>query len=156
GPPPSWHGSIDTERRRAFEAALAVLRGLTRRLPVLLFVDDLHNAGRSTVEFLHYVGRHAGDARLLAVATLRAADGSQGGAALAPVVHPRVELGPLSLGDVERLARAAGQAPLARQILKRTGGHALFVVEVLRGLAAGDAGGGVPESLRTAITERVR
>jgi DNA-binding SARP family transcriptional activator/tetratricopeptide (TPR) repeat protein len=156
GPPPSWHGSIDTERRRAFEAALAVLCGLARRLPVLLFIDDLHNAGRSTVEFLHYLGRHAADARLLALATLRAEYEDQVGAALVPVMSTRIELGPLSLAAVEHLARAAGQAHLAGRILKRTGGHALFVVEVLRALAAGEADGGVPESLRAAITERVR
>jgi len=156
GPPPSWRGSIDTERRRAFEAALAVLRGLTRRLPVLLFIDDLHNAGRSTVEFLHYLGRHAANARLLVLATLRAEYEAQVGAALAPVVSSRIEVGPLSLAAVEQLAHAAGRARLASRILKRTGGHALFVVEVLHGLGAGDDGSGVPESLRAAITDRVR
>ena len=156
GPPPSWRGSIDTERRRAFEAALAVLCGLTQRSPVLLFIDDLHNAGRSTVEFLHYLVRHGADARLLALATVRAEYEAQIGVALAPVVTTRIELGPLSLAAVEHLASAAGQAQLADRILTRTGGHALFVVEVLRGLAAGAADSEVPESLRAAITDRVR
>ena len=153
GPPPQWRGSVDMERRRAFEAVLALLHGLARRAPVLLLVDDLHNAGESTVELLHYLGRHVGGSRLLALVTVRAEHDARVGVALAPVAS-RVELGPLALNAVAELARAAAQEPLAERILQRTGGHTLFVVEVLRALADGDTG--VPESLRGAITERVR
>jgi DNA-binding SARP family transcriptional activator/tetratricopeptide (TPR) repeat protein len=152
GPPPQWRGSVDMERRRAFEAVLELLRGLARRAPVVLVVDDLQNAGQSTIELLHYLGRHGGS-RLLALVTLRAEHDARAGVALAPVAT-RVELGPLGLDGVAELARAAGQEPLAERILQRTGGHTLFVLEVLRALAGGDTG--VPESLRGAITERVR
>jgi DNA-binding SARP family transcriptional activator/tetratricopeptide (TPR) repeat protein len=153
GPPPQWRGSFDMERRRAFEAVVALLRGLARRAPVVLLVDDLQNAGESTVELLHYLGRHGGSSRLLALVTLRADHDARVGAALAPVAS-RVELGPLGLDGVAELARAAGQEPLTERILQRTGGHTLFVLEVLRALANGDTG--VPDSLRAAITERVR
>ena len=46
-------------------------------------------------------------------------------------------MGPLSPAAVEQLARQAGQDALAGPILQRTRGHTLFVVEVLRALAAG-------------------
>jgi tetratricopeptide (TPR) repeat protein len=55
---------------------------------------------------------------------------------------------------VAQLSREAGQEGLADTILRQTRGHTLFVVEVVRALAAGDAG--VPESLRSAVQARVR
>ena len=153
GAPPPGRGSIEMERRRAFEAVRAFLRGLAERNPVLVLVDDLQYAGQSTVELMHFLGRQPPGARLLVVATVRAENDAQIGAALAPVAR-RVEVGPLSADAVSQLARAAGQGELADRIMKQTRGHTLFVVEVLRALASGDAG--VPESLRTAVQARVR
>ena len=153
GPPPPGRGSMEMERRRAFEAVRAFLRGLAERNPVLVLVDDLQYAGQSTVELMHFLGRQPPGARLLMVATVRAENDAQIGAALAPVAR-RVEVGPLSANAVSQLARAAGQGELADHIMKQTRGHTLFVVEVLRALTSGDAG--VPESLRTAVQARVR
>jgi DNA-binding SARP family transcriptional activator len=153
GPPPPWRGSVEIERRRAFEAVRAFLRGLAARNPVLLLVDDLQYAGQSTTELLHFLGRQAAGSRLLIVVTVRAETDAQIGAALAPVAS-RVEVGPLGADTVGQLARAAGHGELAGHILERTRGHTLFVVEVLRALASGDAG--VPESLRTAVQARVQ
>jgi len=124
------------------------LAGLAERAPVLFVLDDLQYAGQSTVEFIHYLGRHMSGARLLVVVTVRAEHDEQIGAALTSVAT-RVEVGPLGPAAVEQLARAAGQGALAGPILQRTRGHTLFVVEVLRALAAGDIG--VPESLRSAV-----
>jgi DNA-binding SARP family transcriptional activator len=153
GPPPSWHGSADMERRRSFQAVTAFLVGLADRSPVLLVVDDLQYAGQSTVEFLHYLGRQVSGSRLLTVVTVRAEHDAEIGSALAPTAS-RVEVGPLSAAAVEQLAAQAGQGALAGPILQRTQGHTLFVVEVLRALAGGDTG--VPESLRSAVQARVR
>jgi DNA-binding SARP family transcriptional activator len=153
GPAPSWRGSTDMERRRSFQAVTAFLSGLAERNPVLLVVDDLQYAGQSTVEFVHYLGRHVSGSRLLVVVTVRAENDAEIGSALAPVAI-RVEVGPLGPAAVEQLADEAGQAALAHPILQRTRGHTLFVVEVLRALADGDIG--LPESLRSAVQARVR
>jgi DNA-binding SARP family transcriptional activator/tetratricopeptide (TPR) repeat protein len=153
GPPPPWRGSVEIERRRAFEAVRAFLRGLATRNPVLLLVDDLQYAGQSTTELLHFLGRQAGGSRLLIVVTVRAENDAQIGAALAPVAS-RVEVGPLGADTVGELARAAGHGELAGHILERTRGHTLFVVEVLQALSSGDTG--IPESLRTAVQARVQ
>jgi tetratricopeptide (TPR) repeat protein len=153
GPPPPGRGSMEMERRRAFEAVRALLRGLAERNPVLLVVDDLQYAGQSTVELMHFLGREPAGTRLLVLATVRAENDAQVGAALAPVAR-RVEVGPLDADAVAQLARAAGQDELAGRILEQTRGHTLFVVEVLRALASGEDG--VPESLRTAVQARVR
>jgi DNA-binding SARP family transcriptional activator/predicted ATPase len=153
GPAPSWRGSTDMERRRSFQAVTAFLSGLAERNPVLLVVDDLQYAGQSTVEFVHYLGRHVSGSRVLVVVTVRAENDAVIGSVLAPVAT-RIEVGPLGPAAVEQLAGEAGQAALARPILQRTRGHTLFVVEVLRALADGDVG--VPESLRSAVQARVR
>jgi DNA-binding SARP family transcriptional activator len=153
GPPPSWRGSPEMERRRSFEAVTAFLSGLAGRNPVLLVLDDLQYAGKSTVEFTHYLSRHLSRGRLLVVVTVRAEDHEQAGALLAPAAT-RVELGLLGPAAVAQLAREGGQEGLTETILRRTRGHVLFVVEVVRALAAGDAG--VPESLRSAVQARMR
>ena len=153
GLPPPGRVSMEMERRRAFEAVRALLRGLAERNPVLLLVDDLQYAGQSTVELMHFLGREPAGARLLVLATVRAENDAQVGAALAPVAR-RVEVGPLGPDAVAELARAAGQSELADRILEQTRGHTLFVVEVLGALASGEKG--VPESLRTAVQARVR
>ena len=153
GPMPAERVAVDMQRRRAFHGVLTFLRELAARKPVLLMLDDLQYAGQSTVEFVHYLGRHAGVARLLVIATVRAENDAEVGAALAAVAS-RVDLGPLGADAVGQLARKAGQADLADRILRQTRGHTLFVVEVLQALA--DGGSGLPESLRSAVQARAR
>ena len=145
-------GSPEAERRRAFEAVLHVLTGLAAQRPLLLVLDDLHNTGQASVELVHYVARHAGAARLLVVATVRAEEGADALRALAEVAG-RCDVGPLPAAAVAELVAAAGREELADAILARTRGHTLFVVETLRGLAAGQAG--MPETLQAAVLSRL-
>ena len=113
---------MEMERRRAFEAVRALLRGLAERNPVLLLVDDLQYAGQSTVELMHFLGREQAGARLLVLATVRAENDAQIGAALAPGDR-RVEVGPLGRGCGRgQPARAAGQGELADRILEQNRG----------------------------------
>ena len=153
GPVPAEQVAVDMQRRRAFHSVVAFLRGLGARSPVLLVLDDLQYAGQSTIEFVHYLARHAGGTPLLVVATVRAENDWEVSAALADVAS-RVEVGPLGADAVGQLAGQAGQVGLADRILRQTRGHTLFVVEVLRALAEGD--GGLPESLRSAVQRRTR
>ena len=153
GPSPPERGSLDTERRRAFDAVTALLRGLAERHPVLLVVDDLQYAGQSTVELLHFLGRRLAGSRLLVVITTRAEHAADVVAAIQPLATT-IEVGPLDSAAVQELAAEAGQSALAADILQRTRGHALFVVEVLRALRGGDAG--VPQSLRSVVQARAR
>jgi len=138
GPMRADRAPVDMQRRRTFHSVLAFLRALAARNPVLLLVDDLQFAGQSTIEFVHYLGRHLGGARMLTMATVRA-ENADVGAALAAVAG-RVEVGPLGPEAVGQLASRAGQAALADRILRQTHGHTLFVVEVLQALAEGDTG----------------
>jgi DNA-binding SARP family transcriptional activator len=150
---PVEHGTPELQVRRSFEAVTTVLRGLATDRPTLLLLDDLHQAGLATVELLHYLARHAAPARLLVLATLRTGEGADALDVLADVAH-RLDVGPLPDQAVTRMAEEAGQGELAATILRRTRGHPLFVVETLRGLAAGETG--PPETLQAAVLARLR
>ena len=146
-------GSAELELRRAFEAIAQVLCGLAADRPALLVLDDLHNAGLATVEMLHYLARRLGPSRLLVLVTVRAEEGETALGTLADVTT-RLDLGPLGPDAVAGLAAAAGCPEQAATIHRRTRGHTLFVVESLRGMAAGDTG--PPESLQSAVLARLR
>ena len=120
--------------------------------PVLLFLDDLQQAGLATLELLHHLIRVAGAAPLMVVATVRAEDGATVRTALGDIADV-IEVGPLPEPAVETLARDVGHGDLAASIVARTGGHAFFVVETLAALAAGEDG--VPASLTAAVLARV-
>jgi DNA-binding SARP family transcriptional activator len=110
GPMPAEQVAIEMQRRRAFHSVLVFLRGLAEQSPVLLVLDDLPYAGQSTIEFVHYLGRHISGARLLVVATVRAENDAEIGAALAAVAS-RVEVRALGADAVRELAsRGARQA----------------------------------------------
>ncbi len=92
-PPPEQAGA-EVARRRAYDAVCRYLYRLADT-PVLLLLDDLQNAGLSTVELLHYLVRQAGRARLLVAATIRAEEGAATLSTLAGVAE-RIDLGPLA------------------------------------------------------------
>jgi DNA-binding SARP family transcriptional activator len=155
--PPYDRAAPELERRRSFEAVTAFARGLAAQQPLLLAVDDLHQAGASTLELLHFLVRRLAGDRLLVVATVRAEEGAEALAALAGAGRV-LELGPLPPPAVAELARRYGVAGLAAPVLERTRGHTLFAVEALRAAAESDRQGpaGVPASLRDAVLARVR
>lgn len=139
-------------RSQTFAAVAGFLAGLAREGGVLLVVDDLQRAGRSTLELLHYLARHLDRERVLLAAAVRLGEGDDALAVLADVATT-VPLGPLPAEAVAALAGRAGHPDRAGDVARRTGGHPLFVVEVLRALAHGDAG--LPASVQAAVVERV-
>ncbi len=153
GEPDPTRGDAELERMRVHDALRCLLHGITVTRPVLLLLDDLHNAGLATVAFLHYALARADGCRLLAVATVRSEEGAAALDALDEVAS-RLAVGPLDPAAVALLAARAGVPRLAEDIVRRTRGHTLFVVETLRGAVAGVEG--VPESLQSAVLARVR
>ncbi len=152
-PPQAQVANADLQRRLVFEAVAGVVRGLADRRPVLMFLDDLHSTGMSTVELLHYVIRTLNTSRLLVIATIRIEEGGQALRMLADVAS-QLELGPLPADTVHQLAADSGRADLGEQILRQTRGHALYVVETLRGLTSDEPG--LPPSLQEVVLARVR
>ena len=146
--PPAAPGLV---RRRAFDAVAAVVRRLAQQQPLLLVLDDLQDGGAATVDLLgHLAGRTAGE-RVLLVGAVRAEEAASVGR-LADRARP-LRLEALPWAAVEELAGTVGLLDRTAEVMARTAGHPLSVVECLRALSAGDAG--VPESLAAAVLARV-
>jgi len=152
GPSDVERRSPEAERRLTYEAVATVLHRLAARAPVLLYLDDLHNCGVATLEALHLLARTSVGDRLLVLANVRTAEGAATIRRLEPVAD-LLSLGPLSTAAVHRLAAQAGHRDLADSIARRTRGHPLSVVEMLRAISAGERG--VPATLAAAVEARV-
>ena len=64
-------GAPASTQTRLKRELVAFLRELSRRVPVVLFVDDLHWADVPSADLLAYLGRHCPGLRLLLVAAYR-------------------------------------------------------------------------------------
>ena len=149
---------------RLFELLLGVFEGLSQDHVVVLVIDDLHWADRSTRDFISFLSRNVCGQRLLVVATYRVDE-----------LHRRHPLRPL-LAEVERseyaqrlpverftrdelaaqLANILGADPeleLLERLWARSEGNALYAEEILAAEREGD--GALPESLRDALMLRV-
>ena len=129
--------------RASFFASLhALLAELGRAAPLLLVVEDLHWADRSTYDLLSYLFTRGFAEPVSVVATYRSDDLHRR--------HPlrtvaaqwsrlpgttRIELGPLPEEDVERLVHALHPAPLPARdlatVVERAEGNAFFTEELV-------------------------
>jgi DNA-binding SARP family transcriptional activator len=155
----SGSAASEIERRRTFEAVAQLLGGLARAGPLLVVLDDLQEAGASTVELLHFALRWDARAPLMVVATIREHEADYAQEQLAPLATT-IELAGLSDEAIKTLADKAGLADRAAAITSLTRGHTLFVIESMRSLADGPDPGddvrqlAIPQSLRDAVTGR--
>ncbi|RYB91967.1 hypothetical protein EUA93_17790 [Nocardioides oleivorans] len=146
--PPVDH---DLHRRSTYDAVVAGLRRLAATRPVVLVLDDLQDAGAATVDLLGHLAGRLGGARVLLVGAVRSEDPSVAERLGDRARHLR--LGPLPAEAVDELAAAAGLSVHGGQVMARTAGHTLSVVECLRALQGGDDG--VPASLAAGVRARV-
>jgi DNA-binding CsgD family transcriptional regulator len=148
---------------RLFEQLLSVISTAARQAPLLLVIEDLHWADRSTRDFIAFLLRNARQDPLAVLLTYRS-DELHRRHPVKPFVSElqrtggvlRIDLRPFSRQELARqVAAIIGAEPdpaLLARLLERSEGNAFFVEELL---AASDAGGGLPESLRDALLLRV-
>ncbi len=140
------------ERRRTYDAVVMLVRRLSLRGPVLLSLDDLQDGGAATIDLLGHLASRVTTDPVLLVGAVRS-EAVETIHRLADRATARISLGALPRGAVEALAAAAGLGDRAGEVMTRTAGHTLSVVESLRALAAGETG--VPESLAAVVLARV-
>jgi DNA-binding CsgD family transcriptional regulator/tetratricopeptide (TPR) repeat protein len=157
GGPPAADGAAQAQ---VFEALLTLLDALGERAPVVLTLEDLHWADRSTRAFLAFLARGLDRERVLVIATYRS-DELHRRHPLRPLLAElrhvrRVELAPLT---PDQLAAAIGDilgeqpdVDLVARLHARSEGNPLFMEELLA--AGGDGRGTLPPTLRDALMVR--
>ncbi len=140
--PEARPGDEATGQLRLFESLLALLDGLCKRAPVLLILEDLHWADRSTRAFVAFLARSLRSERLAVTLTYRTDELSRRHplrpllAELGRLEHARpVELEPFDRDELsEALADILGAAPqdaLLERMFARSEGNALYTEELL-------------------------
>lgn len=133
-----------------FEQVTRVLVQLTRRHPIVLVLDDLQWADQGSISLLFHIGRRLASSPVLILGAYRPDDVALGRRGerhpLEPVVHELArELGEVRLeleqSEGRRFVKELLDAEpngldedFRDRLYRRTGGHALFTVELLRGL----------------------
>jgi DNA-binding CsgD family transcriptional regulator len=139
--------SPEDDRLRLLDGVLGCLRTIGASQPLLLVLEDLHDADRGTLDLLVYLARHLAGTPLLAVGTYRDVDVDRAhplAAALAELRRvsqvERLQLGELSVDEVQKLmatsTRQSVPRSLAELVHRRSGGNALFTRELLRFLVS--------------------
>ncbi|MEP6639026.1 MAG: AAA family ATPase [Chloroflexota bacterium] len=170
GAMPEPSGEAEWLQIRIFEGVLRLLGRLSETTPVLLVIEDLHWADRSTRDLIAFLSRNGRDERLLMVGTFRTDELHRrhpltrwlAEAERQPRVE-RIDLGRFERDEVvellERLSGIAGE-PLAGTVLEsiasRSDGNAFFAEELV---AAVDESrhrrGRLPETLRGVLLVRL-
>ena len=149
-------GDEGAARTRLFESITRLVQALAERAPTVLFVDDLQWSDSGSLDVLLYAGRRWRESRtpLLLLVSSRSEslaatpNLSEWLAGLRRNVEvTRLELGPLTQGDMSRLVRGlwagdhgSGQdaeselEAFAGWLFKETEGQPLFAVEIIRTL----------------------
>lgn len=130
GPMAPKPGSLD--RDALFGAVADDLVRRSRRLPVLLVLDDLHHADPSTLLAVRRIAEAAARAAILVVGTYRDAvvDRAHGLSDL--LDHPEVIRLTIDGLGVDDLGAIHGDAALARRLWRWSAGNPLVVSELLR------------------------
>ncbi len=153
---------VDAGRLQLFESVAALLGELAEPAPLLVVLEDLHWADRSSRDLLRYLLARLADERVAVVGSYRSDDLHRRHPfrpLLAELVRlpsvERLELGPLPDSDVGDLVRglAAGVADrTVDDVVARAEGNAFYAEELL---AAGLQGEALPLGLTDVLLARV-
>lgn len=143
---------VQLQQRGLFEQVARVLVALADRAPLMLVLDDLQWADSGSIGLLFQLGRHLAGSRILVLGAYRPGDLNRGEDGAIHPLDAVVNEFRLEYGQVELdLAHAANRefvdafvdsepnrlaAGFRETLFRHTGGHAMFTVEVVRGMQA--------------------
>ena len=159
-------------RFRLFDSITTFLKNAAQRQPLMLVLDDLHWADRSSLLLLEFLAREIGNSQLLLVGSYRDVEVSRRhplsqtlGALVREQLFHWVKLDALTRQEVGELVEGSARITLtleaAELIHKRTDGNPFFVGEIARQVTLGnitedeDWTGIIPEGVRDAIRRRL-
>jgi DNA-binding CsgD family transcriptional regulator len=144
--------------------ALAAIRALAERAPVIVAVDDLAWLDGPSARVLEYVTRRLGDAKVGFAPTIRAdAPDAAMPTAVSSFAGPveRLHVGPLDLGEIDALVRRelglSLRRPALAWILSGSGGNPFLALEIARAVQRGGVQPGLEGlAISTATNDLVR
>jgi len=136
----------EEERYRLLQSVTEFLTNAANVQPMLVVLEDLHDADKGTLEMLTHISRNLAGTRLLLVGTYRDVEVDRShplSAALAELrrvsTYGRVQLRGLNPDEVRRMLEGITRESipwgLAEAVHRQTEGNPLFVQEVIRYLA---------------------
>ena len=150
--------ALAVERYRAHRAVLELLARLAATKPLVLTLDDMHDADPASAELLLALLRRPPGARVLVAIAMRSARippvlADRLGAAQREGGVLRIDLGPLD--PDEALALIGTGVPTAQReaVLRESGGNPFYVEQLVR---AGGSDGGLPGTVAEAIGGELR
>ena len=168
-PPPALEP--EQSRFRLFDSITTFLKNAAHSQPLLLVLEDLHWAERSSLLLLEFIVRQIDTTPLLVIGTYRDVEVSRRhplsetlGNLIREQRFLRVQLPGLAQEEVEQLIQTttgvSASLRLVESIHTRTEGNPLFVSEVIRvmqqeGIEEVQEGTSIPEGIRDAIGRRL-
>ena len=158
-------GELDrTSQARMFEVVLGVLERLAKDRAIVLVIEDLHWADRSTLELLGFLVRALRDDAVLLLLTTRSEAPASGAGAISFLAElereehvERLELRPFDRDEVAEQAASLLDEPLPAgdvdRLLSRSDGNPFYVEELI--LARGIQGSTLSPVLRDVLAARV-
>lgn len=155
-------GDMSADPRTVAAGFLTVIETLTRRMPVLVAIDDVQWLDEPTRSVVAFAVRRCGGA----LATLTSGRVDEPADRRADL-HPRdpdrlrnVVIGPLGLDALHQVLMRHLEGPFPRPVLVRiagvSGGNPFFALEIARSLDARRSSvAAFPDSLRTLVRERI-
>jgi DNA-binding CsgD family transcriptional regulator len=168
------------QRWRLFQAVTDLLRHVSSLQPLLLILEDLHNADHGTLDLLLHVSRNLKGSRMQLIGTYRDVEVDRThplSASLAELrrsgTFNRIPLRGLTVDELHRMYEAVRGQPVSRAqaeaVHRATEGNPLFVQEVLRYLVEAGivvfqegryvpqqgVGAGIPDGLRDVVGRRL-
>jgi len=167
-------GDAEQARFRLFDAVAALLKDSAQEHPLLIVIDDLHEADLPSLQMLKFAVRVLHDAPVLIIGTYRDAEMRRSPERLRAIEEAlrdghQMPISGLAEAEVGRMVEArsdqSASAEFVAQLHRATAGNPLFVDGVLRVLAAEGrlgankridlAGFKLPDSVRGAIARRL-
>ena len=139
-------GDAEEERYRLMQAVTSFLSNAATVQPLMIVLEDMHDADKGTLDMLIHISRHLSGVRLFIVGTYRDVEVDRShplSAALAELrrlsSYSRIILRGLNADEVKRMLESitSQEVPwgLAEAVHRQTEGNPLFVQEVVRYLA---------------------
>ncbi|MDQ2623412.1 MAG: AAA family ATPase [Actinomycetota bacterium] len=159
-PPPGPPGDLESERRALFGAVLRLIGRLTAIKPMLIILDDLHWADRSTLMLLTSLAGDNPPRGVFALGIYRNTELPADSLLPETLVNlqrrlptVKLEVGALGTGEVSRLVGDRVEPGLAAALHDQTGGNPFLIEQIVRHLE--ETGEKDPEAVPAEVREIV-